>query len=272
MSESAAAGVATKSTLVRRRSVSRFTDPNEETIHALQKVIASLTETVEKGEEERNVLLLSMQAMSASLQEAANVQRNTAAATSAINTRSRSRRAVGERHGADGNQTLSAPSSRPVSPPTRSISPSAAAAFHKRPHGLNELDRSDSGPHESNSNDWKLFYHRTFDGETADARSFRNLLADHRAALSQMEALKRTSRKTAQEYEQRIRLMQRKLTEANEQAATFRDRCLVLEAEVSSLKREANGGGTLPLSHSHHTSLTEGWLFSRSVSFKSRAD
>lgn len=211
-------------------------------IDQMQSTIDALQETIEKGELERNQL---MKALNEFL-----VMSNAPDANSVFC----------RQHSA----AASAQGSRHVSPQQRPISPLRRFA---RTNSMVERDHSAPRP-ASALDGWKHSYHADRAQESNFSVTYKQLLADNRAMIISIENLQREARKQEGVHEQRLRLMQRKITESTEQSNSLRERCLSLEAELQAVLKTRQHTNSISGALYFDPSQGIGKRFARSVSHK----
>jgi hypothetical protein len=168
----------------------------------LQATILSLEEALERGEQERTALVRTIATL------------NTSAMTAAL----KHHQQVDGKH--------------------ERHSPFKVANAHVDPFGPHAESSHD--PHRtmtgSNPNGWKLTYRVEDETENVTVAAFKQMLIDNRAYKIEIEQLQRAARRWHSEVEQKERLWQKRLTEANESASAFQQKCRSLELELRTLQ------------------------------------
>ena len=181
----------------------------QQLIDQLHATIQTLEEALERGEQARNALVRTLGTLNTSGMIALLQDSN------------------------DRHQILSRSTSVTNSHFDPSSSSSALQANHSDSLGL-------LGRHASSN--WKLAYRVDDDVENVTVAAFKQLMSDNRSYKIEIEQMQRAARRWQSDVEQKERLWQKRLTEANESAQAFQQKCRSLEVELRALQT-AKGKG-----------------------------
>ena len=175
----------------------------QQLIEQLHATIQSLEEALERGEQEKNALVRTIATLNTS-----------------------SMMAVLKDSGMTQSRSASIVSTSHVDPS------STAGSFHPPSSHAAEVH----GFLRSHSSSWKLAYRVDDDVENVTLAAFKQLMNENRGYKIEIEQLQRTAKRWHSEAEQKERLWQKRLTEANEVAQASQQKCRSLEIELRALQ------------------------------------
>jgi hypothetical protein len=245
----------------RRRTYTRVSGSIDvSTFRQLESTIEILSETIRRGEEERNQLMATINSAPRSQREVEFGMSVTSNSNSLSGVQSNSNlhrdptdpglRAGGRT--VTPQRRVKSPAQRGVSP-TRSVSPSAA---YQRIHSVFSQQRGGSGEGGNGfstvSDQWKLAYHAN-NNEDLNSITHKKLLADNRAMIQMIDALQRDQRKAESEYESRLRRMQRALTDKTERCSAATERVALMEIQFKEVQKQLRPGARSEVLNSQFT-------------------
>lgn len=239
----------------RRRTYTRVSGSIDvSTFRQLQSTIDILTDTIQRGEQERNQLMATIKAFQHRT-PASSAPRDAEFGMSVTsNSNSMSHSGVQPR-GRNITPQRRGSAQRGVSPNgTRSISPSAA---YQRIHSVFSQNRGGSGEGGGTgfttvSDQWRLAYHGN-PNEDLNSITHKKLLADNRAMIQMIDNLQREQRKAESEYESRLRRMQRTLTDTTERYSAVTERAALMEIQLKEVQKKLRPGARSEVLNSQFT-------------------
>lgn len=256
---------------IRRRPTKSVGAIDVSVFRLMQNTIDTLTDTIQRGEVERNQLAEALRMYQRRPAPNPNPHHREEFGASVESTSS-IRSSGPQAHHRDphahhqantrGHRPVS-PAHRTVSPGHRSISPSAA---YQRVHSAFSQQRGGSGeggsagaPSAGDASNWKLSFHADGGGLDVNHRTYKELLADNRSLLQKIDSLHREHRKLESDYETRLHRMQRTLTDTTERYNAVVERASLMEVQLKQVKKTLRPGAQSAILNSS---------FTRSMSFK----